>query len=54
MHFIAEAWKLITPSTINNCFRKRGFSTDYVRSNDDSGVKLVEDEEDDWHSWSAV
>jgi hypothetical protein len=28
---------------------KCGFSIDYVSSNDDSAVKLTEDEEDDWH-----
>jgi hypothetical protein len=26
MHFTAEAWRLITPSTIKNCFVKCGFS----------------------------
>jgi hypothetical protein len=39
MHFIVEAWRLITPS---------GFSIDHV-SIDDSAVKRSEDEEDDWH-----
>jgi hypothetical protein len=33
---------------------KCGFLTDYVSNNDDNAVKLTEDEEDDWHSWSAV
>jgi hypothetical protein len=26
MHFISEAWRLITPTTIKNCFVKCGFS----------------------------
>jgi hypothetical protein len=46
MHFIAEAWKLITPTTIKNCFVKCGFSNDHVSSNDDNAVKLTEDEDD--------
>jgi hypothetical protein len=50
MHFIAGVWRLITSTTIKNCFVKRGFSIDHVSSNDDSAVKLTEDEEDDWHS----
>jgi hypothetical protein len=29
---------------------KCGFSIDHVSSNDDSAVKLNEDEEDEWHS----
>jgi hypothetical protein len=33
---------------------KRGFSTDHVKSNDDSAVKLTEDEEDDWHSLQCL
>jgi hypothetical protein len=50
MQFIAEAWRMVTPTKINNCFVKCGFSNDHVSSNDDSAVKLIEDEEDDWHS----
>jgi hypothetical protein len=50
VHFIAEAWRFISPTTIKNCSVKCGFSTDYVSSNDDSAVKLSEHEEDDWHS----
>jgi hypothetical protein len=38
---------LIIPTNIKNCFVKCGFSND---SNDDSAVKLSEDEEVDWHS----
>jgi hypothetical protein len=49
MYFIAEAWKLITPTTIKNCYVKCGFSND-VSSNNESAVKLTDDEEDDWHS----
>jgi hypothetical protein len=50
MHFIVEAWRLITPAAINNCFVTCGFSNDHVSSNDDSAVKLSEDEEYNWHS----
>jgi hypothetical protein len=50
MHFTAEAWRLITPTTIKNWFVKCGFPNDHVSSNDDSAVKLKEDEEDDWNS----
>jgi hypothetical protein len=48
MHFIADAWRLTTPTTIKNCFVKHSFSTDHASSNKDNAVKL--DEEDDWHS----
>jgi hypothetical protein len=37
-----------------NCFMKCGFSTDCAGSNDDSAVKLSEDNEDDWHSLQAL
>jgi hypothetical protein len=37
-----------------NCFEKCGFSNYHVSSNDDSAVKLTEDEEDDWHSLQAL
>jgi hypothetical protein len=47
VHFIAEAWRLVTPTIIDNCFVKCGFSIDHVSSNDDSAVKLTVDEEDD-------
>jgi hypothetical protein len=50
VHFTAEAWRLITPTTIKNCVVNCGFSIDHVSSNDDSAVKLTECEEDDWHS----
>jgi 23S rRNA U2552 (ribose-2'-O)-methylase RlmE/FtsJ len=50
MHLIAEPWKLITPTKINNCFVKCCFLIDHVSSNDGSAVKLTEEEEDDWHS----
>jgi hypothetical protein len=49
MHFIAEAWRIKTLTTIKNCFMKCGFSNDHVSSND-SAVKYNEDTEDDWHS----
>jgi hypothetical protein len=35
---------------IKNNFVKCDFSTDHASSNDDSAVKLSEDEEVDWHS----
>jgi hypothetical protein len=54
MQFIAEAWRLITPTIIKNCFVKCGFSIDHVSSNDDSAVILSEDEEDDWQSLQAL
>jgi hypothetical protein len=50
IHFLAEAWRLRTASAINNCRVKCSFSVDHVICNDDSAVKLTEDEEDDWHS----
>jgi hypothetical protein len=54
MHLTADPSRLVTPATTKNCFVKCGFSTDRVSSNDDSAVKLRENEEDDWHSLSAV
>jgi hypothetical protein len=54
MHLIAEAWRLMTPTTIKNCFVKCGISIDHVRSNDDSAVKLTGGEEDDWHVYSLL
>jgi hypothetical protein len=30
MHFMAEAWRLITPTAIKNCLLKCGFSIDHV------------------------
>jgi hypothetical protein len=47
MHFIAEAWRLVTLTIIKNSFVKCGFSNDHISGNDDSAVKL---KEDDWHS----
>jgi hypothetical protein len=32
-HFITEAWRSVTSTTIKNCFVKCGFSTDHVSSN---------------------
>jgi hypothetical protein len=49
MHLITETDRLITPTTIKNCFVKCGFSTDHVSSNDINAVKVTEDE-DDWHN----
>jgi hypothetical protein len=50
VHIIAEAWGLITPTTIKNCFVKCGFSVDHVSSNDGNAMKLTEDEEGYWCS----
>jgi hypothetical protein len=44
MHFTAEAWRLIRPTTIKNHFVKWSFLTDHVSSNDESEVKLRGDE----------
>jgi hypothetical protein len=56
VHFITEAWIFVTPTTIRNCFVKCGFCI-AVSSNDNSAVKLTEDD-DDWHSlqsfWSSI
>jgi hypothetical protein len=50
MHLTSAPWRLTTAIKIKNCFVKCGFLTDHVSSNDDSAVKLTEDEKDDWHS----
>jgi hypothetical protein len=47
MHLIAEPWRLITPTTIKNCFLKCGFSSDHVSSNENCAMKLYANEEDD-------
>jgi hypothetical protein len=49
MHFISQAWRLITSATIKNFFVKCGFSNDHFSSND-SVMKLNDDEKNDWHS----
>jgi hypothetical protein len=46
MHFIAEAQRLITSTAIKNFYVKYGFSNNHVSSNNDSAVKVSEDEED--------
>jgi hypothetical protein len=50
MHFIAEAWRFITPNMMKNCFVNCGCSNDHVNSNDDSAMKVNNDEDDDCHS----
>jgi hypothetical protein len=45
VHFIAEAERLITSTTIKNSFVKYGFSNDHV-----SAVKLSEGDEYVWYS----
>jgi hypothetical protein len=42
IHFITETWRLITHTTIKNCFVKCSFLIDNVSSNDDTAVKLTE------------
>jgi hypothetical protein len=54
MHLIGEPWRLITPTTIKNCFGKCGFLINHVRSNDNSTVKLTEDEQDGWRSLHSL
>jgi hypothetical protein len=50
MHFKAEDWRLITPTTtIKNCFANCGFPSDHVSSNKNA-LKLTEGEENDWCS----
>jgi hypothetical protein len=44
VQFIAEAQRLITSTTMKNFCVKYGF-LNHVSSNDDSAVKLIEDEE---------
>jgi hypothetical protein len=53
LHFVAETWRLIRPTTFENCSGKCGFSI-AVSSNDNRAVKLNEDEEDDWHSLQTL
>jgi hypothetical protein len=50
VYFIAQSWRLITPTMIENCAVEWGFLIDHVSSNDDNAVKLTEVEENDWHS----
>jgi hypothetical protein len=50
MHFIAEAWRLVTPTAIKNCFAKCDFPADHVNTNYDRAMKFTENKENDWHS----
>jgi hypothetical protein len=50
MHFMAEAWRLITPTANKDSSVNCGSLTDHVGSNEDIAVKLSEDEGDEWHS----
>jgi hypothetical protein len=50
VHLMTETWRLITLTAIKNCFVKCDFLSDHVSSNEDSAVKLTEDEKDDWDS----
>jgi hypothetical protein len=42
-HLITEPWTLITP-IIESCYVQCGFPIHHVSSNEDSAVKLAEDE----------
>jgi hypothetical protein len=53
-HHRMTTWKLTTPTTIKNCFVRYDFSTDHVSSNEDTAVKLGEDEEDYWQSFQTL
>jgi hypothetical protein len=52
MHLRAEPWRLITHSTIKNCFVKYSFPIYHESSNDDSAVQFTDDDDDDddWQS----
>jgi hypothetical protein len=50
MYLIADTWRSIAPTIIEDCFVKCGFLIVHVSSIDDSAMKHNEDEEDDWHS----
>jgi hypothetical protein len=43
MYFIAEAWTLITPTAIKNCFAKCDFLAHHVSINDEETSALTED-----------
>jgi hypothetical protein len=51
---IAETWRLITTTTIKNCFVRYGFLIDHDSNNEASAVKLSDDEEDDWQSFQPL
>jgi hypothetical protein len=42
VHFIAQAWGLLTPTTVKNCFVKCGFLIGHVTSNDSNAVSVTE------------
>jgi hypothetical protein len=44
MHLIAEPWRLITPTSIKNCFVKCCYSVDHVTNSDNSRVKPTEED----------
>jgi hypothetical protein len=50
LHFIPETQRSIPSTAVKNSFVKCDFSNDHVSRNEDSAVKLGEDEEDDSHS----
>jgi hypothetical protein len=45
MCFIAEDWGLVTPTTNMNCSLKCHFSNSHVSGNNDSAMKLSEDDD---------
>lgn len=44
VYFMEEAWQLITPTTIKNCFVNCGFWIDHFSSSDNSALKMSESE----------
>jgi hypothetical protein len=42
VHFIAEAWKLVTPTTTKKCSAKCGFPFEHICSNSDNALKRTE------------
>jgi hypothetical protein len=47
VHFIAQAWGLLTLTAIKNLFVKCGFLIGHVTSNDGNAVRVTEVKEDD-------
>ena len=51
MHFITEAWKLIT---LKNHFSKCAFPVDHIYSNDGNELKFTEDDKNDLHGFQTL
>ena len=43
------AWTLINLQATKNCFVKHNLPADHVYSSEDNALKLIEDDENDWH-----